>query len=544
MPKTGTILLISDIDERLATIGYYLESRATVVRATTGQQAMAALDTHVESLESVILDCDLADMPERDVLDHINDVTESQTNRPLVIALAQDENVRAILRTFHLADIITAPSVTKAQLLAYLDDYDQLPNKVVKRAQRIKIAIVNGSPTDRAAIQDVLVYYDTIAFHSGQSAIAYIEENPGAIQLVICHDKLADTTAPRFIQELQQYNTISAPMVLVTADHMDVDWSITCLMGGAVAFCVKPYDVRLVQEVEAVLHHEDRQFLSSMDEERFEFNAIVQRRYEKLKREGDQLDSDPIFPFIQSYLSQFNQEPTLANIREMAEELAVDTGEPHPKLGKKNVLIIEDNATTVKTLKKLLGSEFTPIVVENLAKAHAFIHGDHEPLSAVILDIALPDGMGYDFIPVLNQKLFGKSHVGHIIVFTAYDDLAAINKSIRRGAYQFLRKSTDADKLLPILKDVVGKSFYLSECSRLVEKLMAMPMSFRTRLYMFDKMLIKKGDRLVMPRFLYLMFPECTALRTMLNTPIRVKEMTDGMAKQLVGFTNSTESTQ
>ncbi len=109
-----------------------------------------------------------------------------------------------------------------------------------------------------------------------------------------------------------------------------------------------------------------------------------------------------------------------------------------------NLLIIEDEALLGNELARFFNKQaWNAVVADTLAKAeHQLIDLDLEPL-VVLSDMNLPDGNALDFLEKVRQNI---AH-SEWLFLTGYGTVADSVKALRLGAYDFLEKPCDLDRL-------------------------------------------------------------------------------------------------
>ena len=97
------------------------------------------------------------------------------------------------------------------------------------------------------------------------------------------------------------------------------------------------------------------------------------------------------------------------------------------------VLIVEDDEKLIKTYENILIQSFDLILANDLATAKKVIK--NQAIDVVILDIMLPDGLGYDLIPSI------KKHTDAIIIMaSALDEEITRRKAYHKGADDYMIK--------------------------------------------------------------------------------------------------------
>ena len=118
-----------------------------------------------------------------------------------------------------------------------------------------------------------------------------------------------------------------------------------------------------------------------------------------------------------------------------------------------NILLIDDEEKLRSLLSRIIRLEgYSVIEASNVKEGLKKL--EKEDFHVVITDVKLPDGNGVE----LTQKI--KSLYSHveIIVLTAYGTIADGVKAIKYGAFDYITKGDDNDKILPLLYRAVDKS--------------------------------------------------------------------------------------
>jgi DNA-binding NtrC family response regulator len=103
-------------------------------------------------------------------------------------------------------------------------------------------------------------------------------------------------------------------------------------------------------------------------------------------------------------------------------------------------LIVDDDRSIRRTLEKFLGGEGYEVTTAQDAPG-AIAAADNCDL--MLLDLGLPGGSGFDVITALADR----ERKPTIVVVTARDDMASTVKAIQLGAYEYLVKPVDIDRL-------------------------------------------------------------------------------------------------
>jgi len=126
------------------------------------------------------------------------------------------------------------------------------------------------------------------------------------------------------------------------------------------------------------------------------------------------------------------------------------------------VLIVEDEPTPRKFLTKILSKHgYETIEAENLAIAHKVL--DQDAADIVLLDIKLPDGSGFTLLDRISQENPGLP----VIVATGYGDIDTVVDAMQNGAFDFIAKPIDAQRLIRSLENAGDQVKLYRELSHL-----------------------------------------------------------------------------
>lgn len=128
----------------------------------------------------------------------------------------------------------------------------------------------------------------------------------------------------------------------------------------------------------------------------------------------------------------------------------------------KNILIIDDEEKLRNLLAKIISYEgFEVIQAENsktaLKKMEQF------DIDVVICDVKLPDGNGVE----LSKELKNKYPLIEIILLTAYGNIPDSVQAIKNGAFDYITKGDDNNKIIPL----VIRAFEKVELTKRVQRL-------------------------------------------------------------------------
>jgi len=132
---------------------------------------------------------------------------------------------------------------------------------------------------------------------------------------------------------------------------------------------------------------------------------------------------------------------------------------------KGTVLIIDDEEKLRGLLAKIISLEGFKVAEAVNAKA-GLKKLEQEEFNVVICDVKLPDANGIDSM----KKLKEVSPSTEVIMLTAYGTIADGVKAIKNGAFDYIIKGDDNDKILPLLYRAMEKSLLQQRLFRLEKK--------------------------------------------------------------------------
>lgn len=126
------------------------------------------------------------------------------------------------------------------------------------------------------------------------------------------------------------------------------------------------------------------------------------------------------------------------------------------------ILVIEDHALVREGLMlalRALGSADAPVEVlgaRDAEDAERFLVSNDQ-FNLVLLDLMLPGTGGIAYLGVIRKRY---PHIP-VVILSALDDRATVNKAIRQGASGYVSKSSPTDILLGALRDVLAGGVWL-----------------------------------------------------------------------------------
>ena len=153
---------------------------------------------------------------------------------------------------------------------------------------------------------------------------------------------------------------------------------------------------------------------------------------------------------------------------------------PHLCRMNATVLVIDDEEKLRKLLVRIIGLEgYTMLESADLATAKRIIT-DKKP-DIILCDVKLPDGNGIDFCLKAKERL----PQSEIILLTAYGNIPDGVQAMRNGAFDYIVKGDDNDKIIPLLARAAEKI-------RLKQKIASLEGQLNKK-YGFDKIIGKSA---------------------------------------------------
>ena len=119
----------------------------------------------------------------------------------------------------------------------------------------------------------------------------------------------------------------------------------------------------------------------------------------------------------------------------------------------KTVLIIDDEEKLRGLLARIIRAEgFDVVEAANLKDGHKQLAT--KQVDVVLCDVKLPDGNGVDFLSAVKPKY----PCIEIILLTAYGNIADGVQAMRNGAFDYITKGDDNDKIIPLLTRALEKA--------------------------------------------------------------------------------------
>ncbi|MGC4035166.1 MAG: sigma-54 dependent transcriptional regulator [Chitinophagaceae bacterium] len=117
-----------------------------------------------------------------------------------------------------------------------------------------------------------------------------------------------------------------------------------------------------------------------------------------------------------------------------------------------NILIIDDEEGLRKLLSRIIELEgFSITQASSLKEGMQVLL--QKPIDVILCDVKLPDGNGVDFVKEAKQKF----PLNEFILLTAYGNIADGVQAIKNGAFDYITKGNDNDRIIPLLNQAMNK---------------------------------------------------------------------------------------
>ncbi|MEP7258181.1 MAG: sigma-54 dependent transcriptional regulator [Flavitalea sp.] len=120
---------------------------------------------------------------------------------------------------------------------------------------------------------------------------------------------------------------------------------------------------------------------------------------------------------------------------------------------KSNILIIDDEEKLRTLLAKIISLEGFEVIQAGDCKT-GLKKLEQTDFDVVLCDVKLPDGNGVDMIGQIKQK----SPLCEVILLTAYGNISDGVQAIKNGAFDYITKGDDNNKIIPLLYKAIEKA--------------------------------------------------------------------------------------
>ncbi len=127
-----------------------------------------------------------------------------------------------------------------------------------------------------------------------------------------------------------------------------------------------------------------------------------------------------------------------------------------------DILIIDDEEKLRSLLGRIIRLEgYTVKEAADLKTSRKMIEKDLPEI--ILCDVKLPDGNGVDFVSELKKKY----PLIEVILLTAYGNIADGVQAMKNGAFDYITKGDDNEKIIPLLNRAVEKIHLITRVARL-----------------------------------------------------------------------------
>lgn len=121
------------------------------------------------------------------------------------------------------------------------------------------------------------------------------------------------------------------------------------------------------------------------------------------------------------------------------------------KMGK--VLIIDDEKQILSLLSRIIGLEGYEVLQAASCKAGIRQSEQHSP-EVILCDVCLPDGSGVELVSELKRL----NPLSEVILLTAHGNIPDGVQAIKNGAFDYITKGDDNNKILPLIAKAMEKA--------------------------------------------------------------------------------------
>jgi DNA-binding NtrC family response regulator len=118
----------------------------------------------------------------------------------------------------------------------------------------------------------------------------------------------------------------------------------------------------------------------------------------------------------------------------------------------KNILIIDDEEKLRNLIARIVKSEGFE-VLEAADLKSGFKKLEHSDIDVILCDVKLPDGNGVDFV----EKIKASFPLTEVILLTAFGKISDGVQAMKNGAFDYIVKGDDNDKIIPLLYKALEK---------------------------------------------------------------------------------------
>lgn len=132
----------------------------------------------------------------------------------------------------------------------------------------------------------------------------------------------------------------------------------------------------------------------------------------------------------------------------------------------KNILIIDDEEKLRSLLARIVKSEGFEVFEAPDLKS-GFKKFEHNDIDVILCDVKLPDGNGVDFV----QKIKTNFPLTEVILLTAFGKISDGVQAMKNGAFDYIVKGDDNDKIIPLLYKALEKVQLIKKVQQLEKRI-------------------------------------------------------------------------
>lgn len=132
----------------------------------------------------------------------------------------------------------------------------------------------------------------------------------------------------------------------------------------------------------------------------------------------------------------------------------------------KNILIIDDEEKLRSLLARIVKSEGFEVFEAPDLKS-GFKKLEHNDIDVTLCDVKLPDGNGVDFV----QKIKTNFPLTEVILLTAFGKISDGVQAMKNGAFDYIVKGDDNDKIIPLLYKALEKVQLIKKVQQLEKRI-------------------------------------------------------------------------
>ena len=132
----------------------------------------------------------------------------------------------------------------------------------------------------------------------------------------------------------------------------------------------------------------------------------------------------------------------------------------------KNILIIDDEEKLRSLLARIVKSEGFEVFEAPDLKS-GFKKLEHSDIDVILCDVKLPDGNGVDFV----QKIKTNFPLTEVILLTAFGKISDGVQAMKNGAFDYIVKGDDNDKIIPLLYKALEKVQLIKKVQQLEKRI-------------------------------------------------------------------------